>query len=66
MPDIRDQFDGAMFEIYRRAKAEADYPANIFLNMLTKNGGLATAKRSSTRPSRRTVTPRCTSGTGWI
>ncbi|WP_202326701.1 hypothetical protein [Mesorhizobium sp. 113-3-9] len=33
-----------MFDIYRRAKSEAGYTANIFLKMLTDNGGLATAK----------------------
>ena len=44
MADLKAQFDGAMFDIYRRAKAEANYTANIFLQMLTDNGGLATAK----------------------
>src|SRR4051812_10169951 len=44
MGDLLAQFDGAMFEIYRRAKSEAHYPANTFLKMLTENGGLATAK----------------------
>lgn len=39
-----DTFDGAMFEIYRRAKAEAGYNANIFLQMISDRGGLATAK----------------------
>lgn len=39
-----DQFDGAMFEIYRRAKSEARYNATIFLRMLTDQGGVATAK----------------------
>jgi hypothetical protein len=34
----------AMFEIYRRAKLEADYNATIFLGMITRNYGLATAK----------------------
>ncbi|MGE4251302.1 MAG: hypothetical protein AB7F09_18095 [Parvibaculaceae bacterium] len=37
-------FDSAMFEVYRRAKAEADYPANIFLRMISERGGLDTAK----------------------
>ncbi len=46
-------FDAAMFEIYRRAKAEAGYTANIFLGMLNDRGGLATAKFliNSDRPS---------------
>lgn len=53
MADVAAQFDGAMFEIYRRAKAEAKYNATIFLQMLTDNGGLATAKTliNATRPS---------------
>lgn len=46
-------FDAAMFDIYRRAKDEAGYPANIFLKMLTDHGGLATAKTliNATKPS---------------
>ena len=37
-------FDQAMFNIYRRAKKEAGYPANIFLRMITERGGLDTAR----------------------
>jgi len=44
MPDLGAQFDEAMFEIYRRAKSEAKYTANIFLQMLTDGGGQKTAK----------------------
>ena len=44
MPDLKAQFTEAMFDIYRRAKSEAKYPANIFLQMVTDNGGQATAK----------------------
>ncbi|HZC16725.1 MAG TPA: hypothetical protein VE309_08185 [Caulobacteraceae bacterium] len=44
MADLEAQFDQAMFEAYRRAKAEAKYNATIFLQMLTDNGGLRTAK----------------------
>jgi hypothetical protein len=46
-------FDKAMFEIYRRAKDEAGYTANIFLQMLTDAGGLTTAKTliNSPKPS---------------
>jgi hypothetical protein len=53
MADLQAQFTEAMFDIYRRAKAEANYPANIFLKMLVDNGGLATAKTliNATRPS---------------
>jgi len=38
------EFEVAMFEIYRRAKAEVGYNAKIFYNMLHRNGGLQTAK----------------------
>lgn len=38
------KFDGAMFDIYRRAKLEAKYNATAFLGMLNNHGGLATAK----------------------
>jgi hypothetical protein len=44
MRNILAQFDGAMFDIYRRAKSEAGYNATIFLQMLTERGGLDTAK----------------------
>ena len=44
MSKLEDEFSRAMFEIYRRAKAEAKYPANIFLQMLTERGGIDTAK----------------------
>jgi hypothetical protein len=44
MQDPTKNFDMAMFEIYRRAKSEADYNATIFLRMLSDRGGLATAK----------------------
>jgi hypothetical protein len=44
MVDLEAQFTEATFEIYRRAKAEANYPANIFLQMITDRGGRATAK----------------------
>jgi hypothetical protein len=37
-------FDGAMFDIYKRAKSEAGYNATIFLKMLNDRGGLDTAK----------------------
>ncbi|WP_166298575.1 hypothetical protein [Bradyrhizobium sp. 2S1] len=37
-------FDKAMFEIYRRAKHEANYNATIFLKMLSDSDGLTTAK----------------------
>jgi hypothetical protein len=51
--DLTQQFDAAMFEIYRRAKLEAGYNATIFLRMLGDRGGLATAKYliNSPKPS---------------
>ena len=44
MPDLEEQFDRAMEEIYIRAKTEAKYTASIFHPMLCERGGLATAK----------------------
>lgn len=44
MTNLEKQFDQAMFDVYRRAKDEAGYTATIFLQMLTDNGGLRTAK----------------------
>lgn len=41
---LKQKFQTAMFDIYRRAKSEAKYNATIFLNMLNDRGGLATAK----------------------
>jgi hypothetical protein len=53
MANIEKEFDVAMFDIYRRAKIEANYTAAIFLQMLNDRGGLATAKYliNSLRPS---------------
>jgi len=47
---LEQHFEGAMFDIYRRAKAEAGYSASIFLQMLTKRGGLDTAKYLINQP----------------
>ncbi|OFW10379.1 MAG: hypothetical protein A3H96_02190 [Acidobacteria bacterium RIFCSPLOWO2_02_FULL_67_36] len=38
------QFNEAMLEIYRRAKAEAGYNATRFLSMVVERGGLETAR----------------------
>lgn len=53
VPNLADRFNAAMFSIYRRAKDEAGYSANIFLGMLNDRGGLATAKYliNSAKPS---------------
>ncbi|MCS0497878.1 hypothetical protein NVS89_22565 [Ancylobacter sp. MQZ15Z-1] len=53
MTSLEKQFDQAMFEVYRRAKEEAHYNATIFLQMLTDNGGLSTAKTliNASKPS---------------
>ena len=44
MQDLSKGFDEAMFDIYRRAKSEAKYNANVFLQMVSDRGGLDTAK----------------------
>ena len=43
-PELKSEFDEAMYRIYQRAKAEANYPATIFYKMVVDKGGLATAK----------------------
>lgn len=53
MQTLEQQFEHAMFDIYRRAKAEAKYNASIFLRMVATRGGLATARYliSQSKPS---------------
>lgn len=50
---LEARFEGAMFDIYRRAKAEAGYNASIFVQMLCDRGGLSTARQliNAARPS---------------
>ena len=42
--NLKKSFDEAMLSIYKRAKAEANYNATIFLRMLYERGDLSTAK----------------------
>ncbi|UGY27320.1 hypothetical protein HU675_0011475 [Bradyrhizobium septentrionale] len=53
MSHLSERFDAAMFDIYRRAKAEAGYNATLFLRMLSDKGGVETARQliNSTKPS---------------
>jgi hypothetical protein len=53
MSDRNIPFDKAMFEINRCAKNETNYPANIFLKMLTDTDWLTTARTliNSPKPS---------------
>lgn len=53
MAELEQQFEQAMFDIYRAAKKEAGYTAKVFLGMVADRGGLATAKYliNSPRPS---------------
>jgi hypothetical protein len=53
MRNPSNNFDEAMFGIYRRAKSEAEYNATIFLRMISERGGLATARYliNSPKPS---------------
>lgn len=41
---VERDFDEAMLDIYRRAKAEAGYTATRFLGMVVERGGLETAR----------------------
>jgi hypothetical protein len=45
MPYLNARFDAIMFDIYRRAKAEADYNATLFLRILTEKVGIEAAKQ---------------------
>jgi len=47
---LEQQFEQAMFDIYRRAKAEAKYNASIFLQMVTTRGGVDTARYLINQP----------------
>ena len=53
MSGLEARFDAAMFDVYRRAKNEAGYNATIYLQMLTNDGGVRTAKTliNSSKPS---------------
>lgn len=42
---LREEFDLAMADIYRRAKKETGYNATRYLQMLGKYGGYGTAQR---------------------
>ena len=51
LTEAKHQFNEAMLDIHRRAKAEANYNATRFLRMVLERGGLETAQyllRSST------------------
>ena len=50
MENLGTQFEQAMFDIYRRAKAEAKYNASIFLQLVTTRGGLDTARYLINQP----------------
>ncbi len=53
MADLEAQFNAAMLEVYRHAKEGANYTASVFLQMLTADGGVRTAKTliNALRPS---------------
>lgn len=44
MASLEQRFDAAMMDIYRRARAEANYPATRYHQMLCENGGVETAR----------------------
>ena len=44
MKKLESEFELAMRDIYRRAKIEANYNANRFLQMIENEGGLETAR----------------------
>ena len=42
--DLEQRFDAAMMDVYHRARAEANYTATRFLQMLNEHRGLKTAQ----------------------
>ena len=48
--DLIRQFDCAMKEVYLKAKRECGYNATRFLQMISEQGGLATAKKLIAKP----------------
>jgi len=51
--EIERMFHQAMINIHRRARDEAGYRATLFIGMVERSGGLATAKQliNSSKPS---------------
>ncbi len=45
MDDVQRQFHQAMVQVYEAAKRETGYNATRFLQMVSEQGGLATAKQ---------------------
>lgn len=45
MSSIAEEFEKAMYEVYERAKRDYHYKATLFLAMLQRDGGLATAQK---------------------
>ena len=41
---LEDEFDDEMLDVYRRAKSEAGYNAQRFLQMVVDHGGLGAAR----------------------
>ena len=50
MEEIKRQFEQDMVNIYKTAKKECGYTATRFLQMIGKQGGLATAKQLIAKP----------------
>jgi hypothetical protein len=50
-PALVAEFHDAMLDVYRRAKQEAGYNATRFLEMVTSEGGLTTARRLLASPT---------------
>lgn len=50
MKDLEKQFDGEMRDVYISAKRECGYNATRFLQMLSDQGGVKTAKQLIQKP----------------
>jgi hypothetical protein len=62
--DLEEQFHEAMLEVYRRAKSEAGYSANIFLRMVVERAVYKQQSTSSTCLRSQMDIQLFTSGTG--
>ncbi len=51
--NLEKRFTARMFDIYKNAKQQANYTATVFYEMITRNGGLLTAKTliNASKPS---------------
>jgi hypothetical protein len=65
MDDLQRRFNGAMVSIYETAKRELGYNATRFVQMISEQGGLATANSSSGAAHHPRASRRCGNAGAW-